>query len=300
MLTVGDDIIRLDFHSNTLYTTDFDSRIASLGGTATDGGGTLNLASGTINFNLATTVNSNTPQFNLVYGGNSLELNAGGNAASIDFHSNSSFTTDWDARIISQGGSSSAGGGALYLNANATGGSINIDTPTLKINNNTFRYVPPTTYTPTLSNGTCVNRSGSYSITGGMMTVQITFDTLAGGTTSFAGPYLYGIPTGFTIKSVAYGGAPAGGQIIRTDVTNTSTYSNVSGTNLGNGYIQERTVNNARVSVVAYSTTTLALFVSASQTAGYYSLHYNSLSAGIFRYSTANMFVSFTATFPIN
>ena len=295
VLTEGNDYVRLDFHSNSLYSTDFDSRIASIGGTASDAGGTLNLASGTINFNNATTVNSNTPQFMLIYGGNSLELNAGGNAASIDFHSNSSYpNTDWDARIISQGGSSSAGGGALYLNAEATGGSINIDTPTIKINNNLFRYVPSTSYTPRLSTGSNVILKGSYSITGNMMTVRIILYT--GGNIGYDGNgiYKYSIPSGYKILSVDFNSYLGDGGAIKLYDSLGAIGGSIGGTCIGSGYIQHRGYNTATICVLAATDSSLVI-VGTSSSNNNQNFHSNTY----YPLSLVGLYCSFTATFPI-
>ena len=293
VMTAGDEAVRLDFHSNSLYSTDFDSRIASLGGTSSTSGGTLNLASGTINFNNATTVNSNTPSFNLLYGGNSLELRAGSNTAYIDFHSNSSFSTDYDSRIISTGGSALNGGGALYLNANATGGSINIDTPTLRISNNIFRYVPPTTYTCNLNSGTCQNQTSNYTVMGGMMTISVTFWNTTGGTAGTSNIYSYSIPTDFTIKSTAFGGVPSGGQVLRLDAG--AGNNNPTGTAIGSGYLMRRGVSLGTVCVMPFDTGSVSVFLSqeTNNQCSYQSWYY-------YPWSLGNLYVSFTATFPIN
>jgi hypothetical protein len=84
-----------------------------------------------------------------------------------------------------------------------TSNILNLQTTDLYINNNIFRYVIPTSYTPTLTAGSCVNLYGTYSILGNMMTVIITADTFAGGTGGATyppvlgvTPYGYGIPPG--------------------------------------------------------------------------------------------------------
>jgi hypothetical protein len=291
VLTEGNDYVRLDFHSNSLYTTDYDSRIASTGGTASTAGGTLNLASGTINFNNATTVNSNTPKFNLVYGGNSLELAAGGNNVYLDFHSNSSFSTDYDSRIIGYGGTAVNGNGAIAIQTN----DLNLVAPNVYIRSNLFRYVPPTTYVPTLSTGTCPTRRGSYSITGSMMTVHITFTTLGFGTgTAGSGIYGFGIPTGFTIRTVAYGSIPSNGEVQLYDPA-TGTTGDMSGTSVGNGYLQVRGLSMATTCVVPFTNNTLAVYGS-SQTAGITNWH----GSTYYQFSYSNLVESFSATFPIN
>jgi hypothetical protein len=291
VLTEGNDYVRLDFHSNSLYTTDYDSRIASTGGTASTSGGTLNLASGTINFNNATTVNSNTPKFNLVYGGNSLELAAGGNNVYLDFHSNSSFTTDYDSRIIGYGGTALNGGGAIAIQTN----DLNLVAPNVYIRSNLFRYIPPTTYVPTLSTGFCPTRRGSYSITGSMMTVHITFTTIGFGTGSAgSGIYGFGIPTGYTIRTVAYNATPTNGEVQLYDPT-TGTTGDMSGTSVGNGYLQVRGLSMATTCVVAFTNNTLAVYGS-SQTQGITNWH----GSTYYQYSYGNLVMSFSATFPIN
>jgi hypothetical protein len=289
--TAGDEVVRLDFHSNSLYSTDFDSRIASTGGTASTAGGTLNLVSGTINFNNATTVNSNTPKFNLVYGGNSLELAAGGNNVYLDFHSNSSFTTDYDSRIIGYGGTALNGGGAIAIQTN----DLNLVAPNVYIRSNLFRYIPPTTYVPTLSTGFCPTRRGSYSITGSMMTVHITFTTIGFGTGSAgSGIYGFGIPTGYTIRTVAYNATPTNGEVQLYDPT-TGTTGDMSGTSVGNGYLQVRGLSMATTCVVAFTNNTLAVYGS-SQTQGITNWH----GSTYYQYSYGNLVMSFSATFPIN
>ncbi len=210
---------------------------------------------------------------------------------------------DYDSRIYSNGGTASNGNGNLTIESSTTKiigySAVNMITPNFYINNNLFRYIPPTTYTPDLNTGSCVNRSGSYTVMGGMMTVQITFNTLAGGTAGVGGIYQYSIPLGFAIKSVAFGGAPTDGHIIRVDAETSA--SNVTGTIVGNGYIQERSVMNiATVSVVAFTNTTLSLYVSSSRLAGYYAYQFSTQFLSVFPYSSASMFVSFTATFPID
>ncbi len=114
---------------------------------------------------------------------------------------------------MSQGGGASLGGGTLYIQAHGTGGSINIDTPTLRINNNVFRYVPSTTYTPFMPSGSCPYRRGSYSITGSMMTVHITLSTVGGAGTAGIGIYGFGIPDGYTIKIVPFNSVPTNGEV---------------------------------------------------------------------------------------
>ena len=288
--TAGDEVVRLDFHSNSLFSTDFDSRIASLGGTSSTSGGTLNLASGTINFNNATTVNSNTPKFNLVYGGNSLELAAGGNNVYLDFHSNSSFSTDYDSRIIGYGGTAVNGNGAIAIQTN----DLNLVAPNVYIRSNLFRYIPPTTYVPTISNGTCPTRRGSYSITGSMMTVHITFNTIGGGGTTGSGIYGFGIPTGFTIRTVAYNTTPTGGEVQLYDLA-TGTSGDMSGTSVGNGYIQLRGVNMATTCIVPFTNNLLAAYGS-SQTQGNTNWH----GSTYYQFGAPNIVMSFSATFPIN
>jgi hypothetical protein len=288
--TAGDEVVRLDFHSNSLFSTDFDSRIASLGGTSSTSGGTLNLASGTINFNNATTVNSNTPKFNLVYGGNSLELAAGGNNVYLDFHSNSAYSTDYDSRIIGYGGTAVNGNGAIAIQTN----DLNLIAPNVYIRSNLFRYVPPTTYVPVISNGTCPYRRGSYSITGSMMTVHITFNTIGGGGTTGSGIYGFGIPTGFTIRTVAYNAVPTNGEVQLYDLA-TGTSGDMSGTSVGNGYIQLRGVNMATTCIVPFTNNLLAAYGS-SQTQGNTNWH----GSTYYQFGAPNIVMSFSATFPIN
>jgi hypothetical protein len=291
VLTEGNDYVRLDFHSNSLYTTDYDSRIASTGGTASTAGGTLNLVSGTINFNNATTVNSNTPKFNVVYGGNSLELATGNNNALIDFHSNSAYSTDYDSRIIGYGGTAVNGNGAIAIQTN----DLNLIAPNIYIRSNLFRYVPPTTYVPVISNGTCPTRRGSYSITGSMMTVHITFTTIGLGVgTAGSGIYGFGIPSGYTIRTVAYNTTPTNGEVQLYDPA-TGTTGNMSGTSVGNGYLQVRGLSMATTCVVPFTNNLLCVYGS-SQTQGITNWH----GSTYYQYSYANLVMSFSATFPIN
>lgn len=244
--------------------------------------------------NASSSVNINTVTLNVKHGGNSLEMATGNNIALIDFHSNSSFSTDWDARIISIGGSAINGGGSLYLNAQSSSGSINIDTPTFKINLNLFRYVPPTTYVPTLSTGSCPNRRGSYSITGSMMTVHVTFNTVGGAGTVGSGIYGFGIPAGFTIRTVPYTGSGTNGEVQLYDPA-TGTTGNMSGTSVGNGYLQVRGLSMATTCVVPFTNTSLAVY-GTSQSAGITNWH----GSTYYQYSYANLVMSFSATFPIN
>jgi hypothetical protein len=291
VLTAGDDIIRLDFHSNNLYTTDYDARIACLGGTASTGGGTLNLAASTVNFNGVTNLNANTVKFNVVNGGNSIEMATGGNTALIDFHSNSSFTTDYDSRIIGYGGSALNGGGAIAIQTN----DLNLMAPNVYIRSNLFRYIPPTTYVPTLSTGFCPTRRGSYSITGSMMTVHITFTTIGFGTgTAGSGIYGFGIPTGFTIRTVAYGAIPSNGEVQLYDPT-TGTTGDMSGTSVGNGYLQVRGLSTATTCVVPFTNDLLCVYGSSQQN-GILNWH----GSTYYQYSYGNLVMSFSATFPIN
>jgi hypothetical protein len=301
VLTEGNDYVRLDFHSNSSFTTDFDSRIASTGGTASDAGGTLNLASGTINFNNATTVNSNTPKFNVIYGGNSLELATGNNNALIDFHSNSSFTTDYDSRIIGYGGSALDGSGAIAIQTN----DLNLMAPNVYIRSNLFRYVPSTSYTPTLTVGSCVNLYGSYSIMGNMMTVIITGNTFAGGTGGDVLPpllslipYGYEIPAGFTIKSVPYGTTPTGGAIVLYNPAYTTNLT-LGASAIGNGCVRVRIqpYKYEIITIQAITNTTLGVLIrnndATSSNGGFQ-------APGYYPFSTQQMTFSFTATFPIN
>ena len=285
-----------DFNSSINVTpASYDTRIYSNGGTALNGQGTLFLESKSLNITSPTVVDINTTAVNIKNGGNYLEMKAGGNYAYIDFHSNSSDTTDYDSRILSVSGTASAGGATLYISANGTGGSINIDTPTLRINNNLFRYVPPTTYVPIISNGTCPTRRGSYSITGSMMTVHITFTTIGFGTGSAgSGIYGFGIPTGYTIRTVAYNTTPTNGEVQLYDLA-TGTTGDISGTSVGNGYLQVRGLSMATTCVVPFTNNLLCVYGS-SQTQGL--TNWN--GSTYYQFSYANLVGSFSATFPIN
>jgi hypothetical protein len=282
-----------DFNSSINVTpASYDTRIYSNGGTASNGQGNLFIESQGLNITAPTVVDIVTAAVNIKNGGNYLEMKAGGNYAYIDFHSNSSYTTDYDSRILSVSGTASAGGATLYISANGTGGSINIDTPTLRINNNLFRYVPPTSYVPVLSTGNCPNRRGSYSITGSMMTVQITFNTIGGGGTAGSGIYGFGIPLGYTIRNVAYTATPTNGEVQLVDPA----YANgdMSGTSVGNGYLQVRGLSMATTCIVPFTNTLLAAY-GTSQTQGI--TNWN--GSGYYQFSYANLVMSFTATFPI-
>ncbi len=57
-------------------------------------------------------------------GGNLLEITTNANTAIIDFHSNSSFITNYDARILASGGTALPGGATLEL----IGNTVNINT----------------------------------------------------------------------------------------------------------------------------------------------------------------------------
>lgn len=236
----------------------------------------------------ATSVQMNIETLNVSNGGNSLEMATGSNNALIDFHSNSSFSTDYDSRILSTGGTAGTGGGSLAIFAS----TINMVTTNFNINSNLFRYVPPTSYTPTLITGTLPSKFGSYSITGSMMTVQIYCDDVGSTGTAGSGVYSYSIPSGYTINSVPFGVAPTNGAVIRYY----SGYpTDLFGTVLGTGGIQARGSSTATVCVIAYNTTSLCLYASAQTTA-----QYNYQSSAFYQYSFPNLIISFSATFPIN
>ena len=288
----------IDFHSSG-YATDYDSRIKSIGGTGVAGGGTLELTASTVNINSVTTninasnvVNMTTGAFYIqnttrALGGNQLEFATGGGSALIDFHSNSAYNTDFDTRILATGGTATTGQGSLTI----YGGSVNLVTPSFYIASNLFRYVPPTTYTPILGTGTCSTISGTYTVIGSTMTVNITANTLAGGTAG-SGIYTYSIPPGYNINGVAFGTTPTGGAILRIDpVYNTG---NIGGTTLGTGYFQYRGSNMATLNVLAWSNTQLCLYATSQSSA-----NTNYQSSTYYQYSISGIMISFTATFPI-
>ena len=170
---------------------------------------------------------------------------------------------------------------------------MNMITPNFAINNNTFRYVPPTTYTPFLPSGTCPNKRGSYSVTGSMMTVHITFNTVGGAGTAGIGIYGFGIPTGYTIRTVPFNSVPTNGEV--QQYINTGVAGDYSGTTIGNGCIQYRGVSMATTCIVPLTNTLLAAY-GTSQTSGVTNWH----GTSYYPFSTVNLVCSFSATFPIN
>ena len=284
--------IQLKFHSGTTYTT-YDSQIVGTGGTGVPGGGTLELTASTVNITASNVVNMTTGVFYIqnttrALGGNQLEFATGGNNAYIDFHSNSAYNTDYDTRILATGGTATTGQGSLTI----YGGSVNLVTPSFYIASNLFRYVPPTTYTPILGTGTCSTISGTYTVIGSTMTVNITANTLAGGGNPGFGIYTYSIPSGYNINGVAFGTTPTGGAILRIDpIYNTG---NIGGSTLGTGYFQYRGSNMATLNVLAFSNTQLCLYATSQSSA-----NTNYQSSTYYQYSISGIMISFTATFPI-
>lgn len=300
-LTVDANATRIDFHSNPLFTTDFDARISGAGGTATAGGGSLNLLASNVLLTASTkvdisvpsgTVDINTITLNVKNGLNFLEMSSGNNLALIDFHSNSSFVTDHDSRIISTGGTASSAGGTLALQAANL--FLGLTSTIIHLSNKLFRYALPTTYVPTLSNGTCPTRRGSFYITGSMMTVHITYNTIGGGGAAGNGIYGFSIPTGFTIRTVAYNTTPTNGEVQLYDPA-TGTSGDMSGTSIGNGYIQLRGISMATTCIVPFTNAILAAYGS-SQTQGNTNWH----GSTYYQFGAPNIVGSFTATFPIN
>ena len=108
-----------------------------------------------------------------------------------------------------------------------------------------------------------------------------------------SGIYGYGIPPGYTIKTVPYNSIGANGEVQL--YTNTGVFGDFSGTSIGNGCMQARGASMATTCVVPFTNTTLAVYGS-SQTAGVSNWH----SSGYYQFSQANLTFSFTATFPIN
>ena len=125
------------------------------------------------------------------------------------------------------------------------------------------------------------------------MTVQITFNSLAGGTTG-SGIYTYGIPSGFTIKSSAFGLTPTNGGVIRYDSANAG-LAYLGGTSVGSGYIQHRANNTATVCVLVATNSTLVLYGTSAT-----NNNTNYQGSNYYPFSLSGIMVSFTATFPID
>ena len=113
-LTSYNNVALLDFHSNTVGSSNYDSRIISINGTTTVEQGTLNLASGTVNVtsNVGNiTLTSNSGSINLTGTNNCiLEVGVSSGNCLLDFHSNTTSINDFDARILCNGASSGGSG----------------------------------------------------------------------------------------------------------------------------------------------------------------------------------------------
>ena len=131
--SAGGNETLLGFHSNNLFTTDFDARISCIGGSVTDGGGTLNLRAQAITLIGSAYVLIEAPFLAVGSGGGLLEFTTGVDKATIDFHSNNAFYNDYDARISSSGGNNSVLNGGATLDI--TSKIVNINTPNLNIKN---------------------------------------------------------------------------------------------------------------------------------------------------------------------
>ena len=217
----------------------------------------------------------------------------------IDFNSSINVTpADYDSRIYSNGGTASNGNGNLTIESSTTKiigySAVNMITPNFAINNNTFRYVPPTSYTPTLSTGFCAIKYGSYSVTGSMMTVHITYNTIGAAGFAGSGIYGFGIPSGYAINTVSHVSFPFNGAVQLYDPA-TGTTGYISGTSVGNGYLQVRGLSMATTCVVPFTNNLLCVYGS-SQTQGLTNWH----SSSYYQLSYANLVGSFSATFPIN
>ena len=138
-----------------------------------------------------------------------------------------------------------------------------------------------------------------------MMTVIIIGNTFAGATggatypTILAvTPYGYGLPTGYTIKSVSYGTTPTGGAIVLYNPTYTTNLT-LGASAIGNGCVGVLLVPNKYeiLTVQAITNTTLGVLIrnndATSSNGGFQ-------APGYYPFSTQQMTFSFTATFPIN
>ena len=133
----GNGNMVLDFHSSGLYDTDYDARIMASGGTSAVRQGTLQLDANTINIgapnatvvtnlNGITNIARNTAGTNPTF----IEIGSETNYNVIDFHCNSNYNRDYDARIVCAGGTSSEGQGDLSITSKSLSISCPLTLPT--------------------------------------------------------------------------------------------------------------------------------------------------------------------------
>ena len=150
-----------------------------------------------------------------------------------------------------------------------------------------------------------------------MMTVIITGNTFAGATggatypTILAiTPYGYGMPAGYTIKSVPFGTTPTGGAIVLYNPAYT-TSTTLGASAIGSGYVSTRFIANSGNYTNRYEVTTIqaitntklgVVIISGPPVAPSSSYAGIFQAPGNFSFSTAtqNLTFSFTATFPID
>jgi hypothetical protein len=87
-----------------------------------------------------------------------------------------------------------------------------------------------------------------------MMTVHITYNTIGVAGSAGSGIYGFGIPSGYTIRAVAYATLPFGGAVQLYDPA-TGTSGDMSGTSIGNGYLQVRGLSMATTCIVPFINT---------------------------------------------
>ena len=102
------------------------------------------------------------------------------------------------------------------------------------------------------------------------------------------------VSTGYTIRTVAYNTTPTNGEVQLYDPA-TGTTGDMSGTSVGNGYLQVRGLSMATTCVVPFTNNLLCVYGS-SQTQGI--TNWN--GSTYYQFSYANLVGSFSATFPIN
>ena len=176
---------------------------------------------------------------------------------------------------------------------NMTPTNLNMNPTSLSIFNNTFRYVPRSSYTPTVSNGACTNLFGSYSIMGNTMFLKIWGNSSGGGTAGTSGIYAFSIPSGYSIATTAYTATPTptNGYIVSAN-SSTATFG---GTTVGNGIIQQGSAPTLTLVVAPYSTTQICGYTSSntgSTTENYHSYNWNP-------FTTASLSFSYDCSIPL-
>jgi hypothetical protein len=276
----------LNFYSSG--NVNYDSRIVSTAGTTTAGQGTLDITSGTINLNTSNPTGVNW----LIKNGNlGLETGINTNFTYVDFHSSNATISDYDARISCSGGTTTAGQGILAMGAN----EIDLNAPTIKINTNSFRFVPWTTYytgtsisglvgaiTTAPTCGTSALIKYRYSIVGNTMYINYYFNqTTTTGSAAGSGYYYYIPPTGFTYNT--------------TDIVTSTTVANGNnGTKIGTSNFKHFGTDNGIGGVYWMNgSNVMLLWCELGAT-------YNCQNSGVYSYNTPNLYVAFDAMIPIS